>query len=337
MAIGGQTLEQGGQTLVLQLAVRVGGWSVLQRLQAIEDEQRPLLAGDLGQALALLVRALRAVRHFRVAEKEERLPQKEVGRRGHLLARALAVERPGEDRIALRPILPCQRRRPLRHERGLPLSAEGDEGEDVRSRRIRTANLRPGVVEEFRLCFAANQFRRGEFDDAGDVDVRGAGRDGSCCWLRRRHVLVQAKPLADFFRHDLSREPENVDVAVAGENAEVGQITRIANPDEHDALGVHSGNQLADVPPFELAPSFGGVLRTENDDDQFRVASIETRQVDVQVQPGQFGIVIFVVENPLLAKVFSKQAGYLSYYASMLSWKRKRNRETAWGRRITDH
>jgi hypothetical protein len=36
-------------------------------------------------------------------------------------------------RVAPRPILIREVRRPLRHERGLPLATEGDEGEDVRA------------------------------------------------------------------------------------------------------------------------------------------------------------------------------------------------------------
>jgi hypothetical protein len=60
-------------------------------------------------------------------------------------------------------------RRPLRHERSLPLAAEGDEGEDVRALGFVVLGLRPGVVEEPGFRLAADELRRGIFDDAGDV------------------------------------------------------------------------------------------------------------------------------------------------------------------------
>jgi hypothetical protein len=60
-------------------------------------------------------------------------------------------------------------RRPLRHQRGLPLAAEGDEGEDARTLGFVGLGLRPGDVESLSFGFAADEFRRGIFDDAGDV------------------------------------------------------------------------------------------------------------------------------------------------------------------------
>jgi hypothetical protein len=62
-----------------------------------------------------------------------------------------------------------QRRHPLRHQRGLPLAAEGDEGEDVAAHRLATHGLVPGVGEELGLGLSADEFLRGVFDDAGDV------------------------------------------------------------------------------------------------------------------------------------------------------------------------
>ena len=92
-----------------------------------------------------------------------------------LLARALAVEGPRKDGVAPRPVLMRQVRRPLRHQRGLPLAAEGDEGEDVGALRFAAHGLVPGVVEELGFGLAPDEFRRGVFDDAGDVGFERGG------------------------------------------------------------------------------------------------------------------------------------------------------------------
>jgi hypothetical protein len=78
--VGGEPLEQGGEARVLEFARRGRGGRVLQRLQTIEDEQRPPLAGELGQPPAFVERALRTARHLRVAEEGEGFLQKHVGR-----------------------------------------------------------------------------------------------------------------------------------------------------------------------------------------------------------------------------------------------------------------
>jgi hypothetical protein len=62
-----------------------------------------------------------------------------------------------------------QLRRPLRQQRGLPLAAERDEGEDVGPLRLAAHSLVPGVDEELRLGLAADELCWGVFDDAGDV------------------------------------------------------------------------------------------------------------------------------------------------------------------------
>ena len=66
-----------------------------------------------------------------VAEEGEGFLEEQVGGSGSLLARALAVEGPRKDGVAAGPVLMREVRGPLRDERGLPLAAEGDEGEDV--------------------------------------------------------------------------------------------------------------------------------------------------------------------------------------------------------------
>ena len=120
----------------------------MQWLKAIEDEQRPPLAGELGQPPAFVERALRTARHRQVAEEGQGFLQKDVGRRRDLFSRALAVEGPRKRRVAPRPILIREVRRPIRDERGLPLAAKGDEGENVRALAFVVLGLRPGLVEE---------------------------------------------------------------------------------------------------------------------------------------------------------------------------------------------
>ena len=68
-----------------------------------------------------------------------------------------------------------QLRRPLRDQRGLPLAAQGDEGEDMGSLRLPAHGLVPGVGEELGLRLAADEVRRGVFVDAGDVGLEGGG------------------------------------------------------------------------------------------------------------------------------------------------------------------
>ena len=57
VAGGGQALEQRGDALVLELARRGRGGRVLQRLEAVEDEEAAPLADEAGEALAFLERA----------------------------------------------------------------------------------------------------------------------------------------------------------------------------------------------------------------------------------------------------------------------------------------
>ena len=136
VAGGGQPFEQRGDALVLEFARRGRGGRVLQRLEAVEDEQAAPLAHDAGQALAFLERAGGAGGEFIVrvvAEEGEGFLEEQVGGSGHLLARALAVEGPRKDGVAAGPVLMRQFRGPLGDERGFPFAAEGDEGEDVRA------------------------------------------------------------------------------------------------------------------------------------------------------------------------------------------------------------
>jgi len=62
-----------------------------------------------------------------------------------------------------------QLRRPLRHQRGLPLAAQRDEGEDVGALGLATRGLVPRIGEELGLGIATDELDRGVLDDAGDV------------------------------------------------------------------------------------------------------------------------------------------------------------------------
>src|SRR5688572_12376394 len=91
---GSQAFQQRGDALILELARRGRGGRVLQRLEAVEDENAAPLADDAGEPLAFLERAGRAgsERLVRVvAEEGEGLLEKQVGGSSHLLTRALAV------------------------------------------------------------------------------------------------------------------------------------------------------------------------------------------------------------------------------------------------------
>src|ERR1039458_8128175 len=147
---GGWALEQRGDALVLELARGGGGERVLQRIEAVEEEEVTPLAHEAGKALSFLERAgatggERLVRV--VAEEDEGFLEEQVRARGQLLACALAVEGPCKDRIASRPVLMREVRRPLRYQRGLSLAPERDDGEDVGARGFDVANFVPGIGE----------------------------------------------------------------------------------------------------------------------------------------------------------------------------------------------
>ena len=122
----------------------------------------------------------------RRAEEFQRLGEEEVGRGGLLLACPLAVERPGEGRLAAQPVLLRLPDRPFGDERRLALAAERDEGQDARMR-LACNRLRPGVVDKLRLRLAADEFGRRVAVDAGDVDGGRGGRRE-----RRQRRLLRA-------------------------------------------------------------------------------------------------------------------------------------------------
>jgi hypothetical protein len=105
--------------------------------------------------------------------------EKKIGRGRLLFARSLAIERPGEGRLAPRPVLFRLSDRPFGDKRRLALPAERDEAHHARMRFARD-RFRPRILDELRLRLAANEFFRRVSVDAGDVLRRGSG----ICLLR---------------------------------------------------------------------------------------------------------------------------------------------------------
>src|SRR5437870_2285203 len=71
VARGGQPFEQCGDAIVFKLPVHRWPGRVLQRLQAIKDEERLPLANELCQPPTFVDSALCAIRHCWVAEETE--------------------------------------------------------------------------------------------------------------------------------------------------------------------------------------------------------------------------------------------------------------------------
>ena len=102
-----------------------------------------------------------------------------------MLARALAVEGPRKGGVAAGPVLGGQFRGPLGDERGLPLAAEGDEGEDMGAARLQAqrlcqASFRSLVSSSRPMSWAGAYLRMREMSAGGHeapraLDLLGAG------------------------------------------------------------------------------------------------------------------------------------------------------------------
>ena len=138
--VGGQTLQERFEGLILEPPGLRIVHRILQRLDAVEDEQRAMPADEPGQPFAALPRA--ALGGVGIVEELERLLNEQVGRGLPRFAGPLAVERPIEVAFDARPALgrhPLAD--PVRHERRLADAAPGDQRVDVQSR------IRPGRIE----------------------------------------------------------------------------------------------------------------------------------------------------------------------------------------------
>ena len=138
---------------------------ILQRLDAVQDEQRAMLADQPGQPFAAFPWA--ALCRVGVVEELERLLDEQVGRRLPRFAGPLAVERPIEVAFDARPALG---RHPLADpvgdERRLADTAPGDQRVDIQSRICprRIKGIEPLVAAEEDRGRMLGDARRGDFD-----------------------------------------------------------------------------------------------------------------------------------------------------------------------------
>ena len=161
-----QTAEQGRHGRVFELAAEAAAGRLLERLQTVQDQQRPLPGNQRGEFAALLPRVFRDLAGG--IEPPEGGDEELVGTRTGLIAAALAVEAPVKHTTDIRPLPLCLTRVPVEHQPGLPLAALPDEGHDVdfASSRIGSA---PGFVQQQQFLLAPHEFP--------SCDVESGGRD----------------------------------------------------------------------------------------------------------------------------------------------------------------
>jgi len=94
---------------------------------------------------------------------------------------------------------------------------------------------------------------------------------------------------------------------------------------------------VTDVAPFEAAPTLGGVFGAEKKHDEFRLRAVETGEIDIQVGAGEFGLVVFVIENAILVEQRDEMSGYIFHVVAMLAWKRQRDVEASGASRLCRH
>ena len=176
-----EAAQQHAQALVLQLAELPVG-TVLQRLDAVENEQRAPPRHRLGDRLALGGGAGR----FRLDAELVQRPIEERVRRSRALLRALAVKRPAEHCLRAAIIVGPQSLQPFVDQRRLARAAFGDEREDV------GLGIGPGVVEALQLRVAADEAFVGGFGEAADVDVAGCAAGAAGADARLRATLSPA-------------------------------------------------------------------------------------------------------------------------------------------------
>ena len=149
-----QLPQQAFQRRVLQAAAQRRPGRVLQRLEAVQHQQRALRANQCGQPLALLPG--RAVRRIRVAEPAQRGIDEGIGRGLPALTGALAVEGPAQDAFRAPPVFRLQTIQPDVHQRSLGDAAKSHQHHDADARVI------PGGIERRKLARPAEQVGTGE-------------------------------------------------------------------------------------------------------------------------------------------------------------------------------
>ncbi len=202
----GQPFEQHLQARVLERPFRQALFRlVLQGLQPVEHQQRPLSAHQIGQPLPLV--EWRAFGVVGIAEPLQRLGD-EYLRRRLLVACSLAVKRPLED--PFRPPVALRRHpgQPVFHQRRLADAAEGDEANDVRPLVL------PGRVESRHLTLAPEQLSlRSRQPASGDFQVRFNGFAGGRC--RRMRMEMKLDVFIDVAAGYIARFAADIDLVPA--------------------------------------------------------------------------------------------------------------------------
>ena len=164
--VGGQALQERLEGLILEPPGLGIVHRILQRLDAVEDEQRAMPPDERGQPFTAFPRA--AFGGVGVVEKRESFLDEQVGRGLPRFARALAVERPVEVALDARPaLLRHPLADPVRHQRRLADAAPGNQRVDIQCR------VRPGRIKRVEPAVAAEEDCRRMPDDArrGELDL----------------------------------------------------------------------------------------------------------------------------------------------------------------------
>jgi hypothetical protein len=135
--------------------------------------------------------------------------------------------------------------------------------------------------------------------------------------LRRQPQLAQS--FGDPFGHLGGRAARGIEVAVTGEDALLGEITRIPKTDQHDPCLVGLEDQQADPAPFQAAPALARVIGAEHHNDQLALVAVEARQVNIEIGPCQFGLVEFDEEHLPLAELRREALRHRSHRGSLLA------------------
>ncbi|HEX3529077.1 MAG TPA: hypothetical protein VH988_18625 [Thermoanaerobaculia bacterium] len=137
----------------------------MQRLDAVEDQEGPLLPYEKGEARAAVVGG--AGLWIGVAEDAEGVMDEGLGG-GGLVFRPLAVERPAEHARGAAPVVGSHAVEPPGDQGRLADASEGDEGEDV------DGWIFPGGIEPGDLGLPADEMRTGD-GQAAEVEEGGRG------------------------------------------------------------------------------------------------------------------------------------------------------------------
>ena len=91
----------------------------------------------------------------------------------------------------------------------------------------------------------------------------------------------------------------HVEIAITGQDTQLGEIAWISDPKRHDPFLGGADDELADPAPFQAAPALVWIVGAEQHHDQFCLVPIQPGQVHIQIGPGQFGLMKPVEQHPL--------------------------------------